>query len=203
MLPDQPAMTPQEMEHIRKVAEAIPVVEHPPTFPESARLLFDQWLVLSYDEEGAWRVQTEMADGTHAVISVNNRMRGEMARAQIRGIALELLGHFLQAQTRLDNERRNGRDYRIRKLTADEVHDFKVRDRFCCGSRIQSDGDPVKWAEFEASFNVRTSDRKRGAAPGATIVARQKRLMCLDHARKFAEKRGLVKELDALTAGGT
>lgn len=85
------------------------------------------------------------------------------------------------------------KDYRFRKIPAEEVN-----DQMCCGSRAEGDPFTAKFVEIECSYNIRTRDLKQGAAPDSTIVRRQSRRICLDHARKFAQKHGLEEALDAL-----
>jgi hypothetical protein len=91
-----PPISEKELEHCRKVAASLPITPHSRMYPEEAFALYDKLLTLLYNEGRAWRVQVELADKTKAIISVNNRVAdGEFARVQIRGIALELLGHWL------------------------------------------------------------------------------------------------------------
>jgi hypothetical protein len=62
--------------------------DQPPAMREKFRVLADERLRIKYNEDGKWRIEIELAN--KATISVNNKMDGELARAQIRGIFAEL-----------------------------------------------------------------------------------------------------------------
>jgi hypothetical protein len=96
-VPSQPPMSESELEAIKEIAAKIPLIEHPRTYSGAAHELYDKLVNLKYNDHNRWRVQVELADGTKATIAVTNNSDGELARVQIRGMALQLLGHYLKS----------------------------------------------------------------------------------------------------------